>query len=243
MVDLLMDEKTPARLRGRLKALLPVTAVVMHDDGCPNRGDHIFPDSLGRRLADAPLRLEIDPAPFPPARRDAIPPRDVTRGEAAMTVKVGDRIPSTTLFRLVDGGPEAVTGGDYFKGRRVALFAVPGAFTRTCSQRHLPGFVAQADAIRAKGIDAVACVSVNDAAVMGAWGEAHGAAGKVDMLSDGNAAFAKALGMDQDMSARGYGTRSRRYSMIVDDGVVTTFNEEAPGEYGVSSAEHMLTQL
>jgi peroxiredoxin len=160
-----------------------------------------------------------------------------------MTLSVGDKIPAVTLFRLADGAPEAFDAPGYFAGRKVALFAVPGAFTRTCSEKHLPGFVRLADEIRAKGVDAVVCLSVNDAAVMNAWGLAHGAAGKVDMVADGLAAFTKAAGFDSDMSARGYGVRSRRYSMVVDNGTVIALHTEKPGEFGESSAETLLARL
>jgi len=160
-----------------------------------------------------------------------------------MTIAVGDKLPSITLFRLTDGAPEPFEAQGYLAGRKVALFAVPGAFTRTCSAKHLPGFVQLADAIKAKGVDAVACLSVNDAAVMNAWGLAHGATGKVDMLADGLGGFTRAIGLDSDMSERGYGVRSKRYSMLVEDGVVKIFNLEKPGEFGASSAETLLSQI
>ena len=131
---------------------------------------------------------------------------------------------------------------DFFAGKKVALFAVPGAFTPTCSAKHLPGFVEKANELKAKGIDEIACTAVNDAFVMGAWNNADGS-DDVTMLADGSGDFAKALGLDADFSAFGMGTRSNRYSMIVDDGVVTEINVEGPGEFKVSSAEHMLGQL
>ena len=160
-----------------------------------------------------------------------------------MTIKIGDRLPTTTLVKATDAGPEAVSSDEFFKGRRVALFAVPGAFTPTCSARHLPGFVDKADAFKAKGIDEVAAISVNDAFVMGAWGK-HGAAnGKVTMIADGNAEFAQAIGLTMDSSKFGMGTRSQRYSMLVNDGVVEQLNVEGPGEFRVSSAEYLLEQL
>jgi peroxiredoxin len=142
-----------------------------------------------------------------------------------------------------DGSMKQISTDEYFAGRTVILFGVPGAFTRTCSAKHLPGFVKNAAAIKAKGVDEIACVSVNDAAVMCAWGMAHGADGKVSMLADGNADFAAAIGMDMDRRSNGMGTRSRRYSMLVRDGVIEKFNVEPEGSYGVSSAEVMLEQL
>lgn len=161
-----------------------------------------------------------------------------------MTIKVGDTIPNVKLYRIGEsGGPESFTAREFFAGKKVALFAVPGAFTRTCSAKHLPGFVQHADAIKAKGIDEVVCISANDAAVMNAWGMAHGADGKVTMLSDGIADFAKAIGLSVDMSQRGYGIRSKRYAMILDDTKVMDIAVEPSGEYGVSSAEAVLERL
>jgi peroxiredoxin len=161
-----------------------------------------------------------------------------------MTIKTGDRVPSATIFKMgADGGPEAVSTDDYFKGRKVVVFGLPGAFTRTCSAKHLPGFVAQAQAIRDRGVDEIACVSVNDAMVMTAWGMAHDAPGKVTMLSDGNCALTEAMGIASDMSAKGYGKRSKRYAMIVEDGVVTHFALETEPGLNVSSAEQVLAAL
>ena len=160
-----------------------------------------------------------------------------------MTVSVGDKLPTTTIVKATENGPEAVSSDEFFAGRKVALVAVPGAFTPTCSARHLPGFLDKADELKAKGIDEIAVTSVNDAFVMGAWGKANEAAGKVTMLADGNGEFARAVGLTMDGSKFGLGERSQRYSMIVDDGVVTELNIEAPGEFKVSSAEHMLEQL
>jgi len=160
-----------------------------------------------------------------------------------MTIAVGDAIPSVDLFTLRDGAPVAVSTKDLFAGRKVALFGVPGAFTRTCSAKHLPGFVAAADDLKAKGADAVMCLSVNDAMVMGAWGREHGADGSVVMLGDGLLDFTLAAGLESDMSAKGYGPRCRRFSMIVDDGVVTHMHLEAPGEFGATSAETLLGDL
>jgi peroxiredoxin len=160
-----------------------------------------------------------------------------------MTVSVGDKLPSTTIVKATDNGPEAVSSDEFFAGRKVALVAVPGAFTPTCSARHLPGFLEKADDLKAKGIDEVAFTSVNDAFVMNAWAKANESEGKVTMLADGNGEFAKAVGLTMDGSKFGLGERSQRYSMIVDDGVVTELNVEAPGEFKVSSAEHLLEQL
>jgi peroxiredoxin len=146
-------------------------------------------------------------------------------------------------MQMKDGGPKPVSTDDLFKGKKVALFALPGAFTPTCSAKHLPGFIKQAGALKAKGIDAIACVSVNDAFVMGAWGESQGAGDTVMMLADGNGDFTRALGLEMDATKFGMGKRSQRYSMVVDNGVVTALNVEAPGAFEVSSADHMLALL
>ena len=161
-----------------------------------------------------------------------------------MTINVGDQIPDATLMKLTDKGPAPVNTTEFFKDRKVVLFALPGAFTPTCSNQHLPGFVLNADELKAKGVDEIACLSVNDAFVMGAWGKAQGAEGKVTMLGDGNAEFTKKLGLDFDGSSFGMGTRSLRYSMLVENGVVKTLNRETnPGEAKASGAETMLTQV
>ena len=160
-----------------------------------------------------------------------------------MTIELGDRIPSATLKEMGADGIEDANTDSLFKGKRVAVFAVPGAFTPTCSAQHLPGFVRNADALRAKGIDEIVCLSVNDAFVMDAWGKAHNAGGKVKMVADGNAQLTQALGFELDASGAGMGTRSRRYSMIVDDGEVKVLNVEAAGAFEFSSAEHLLSQL
>jgi peroxiredoxin len=161
----------------------------------------------------------------------------------AMTVKVGDRLPSVTLTEATADGPKPVKTDEVFKGKRVALFAVPGAFTPTCSAKHLPGFKQQAHAIKAKGVDMIACVSVNDAFVMRAWAEDQAVGEDIVMLGDGSADFTRAIGLELDATTRGMGVRSQRYSMIVDDGVVTVLNVEEAGEFKVSSAEHLLAQL
>ncbi len=160
-----------------------------------------------------------------------------------MTIKTGEKIPSATLHKMTDSGPTAVTTDDYFAGKKVALFSVPGAFTPTCSAKHLPSYVEKAAELKAKGVDEIACIAVNDAFVMNAWGKAQNADGSVTMLGDGNGELTKALGLEMDGSKFGLGQRGQRFSMVVDNGVVTALNVEAPGEYKVSSAEHMLTQL
>jgi peroxiredoxin len=160
-----------------------------------------------------------------------------------MTIKVGDRVPSVTLRYLSADGMQAVSSEDFFKGKKVAVFGLPGAYTRTCSSRHLPGYVQNAAALKAKGIDTIACLSVNDAFVMDAWGKEHGAPGNVVMLGDGSCDFTQAIGLTVDRISAGMGVRSQRYSMIVDDGVVKELNVEPSGEYGVSSAEAMLQKL
>ena len=158
-------------------------------------------------------------------------------------IKVGDKIPSATLMQMKDGGPKPVTTDQLFAGKKVALFALPGAFTPTCSAKHLPGFIQHSDALKAKGIDTIACVSVNDAFVMGAWGEQQRAGDKVMMLADGNGDFTRALGLELDATKFGMGKRSQRFSMVVDNGVVTQLNVEAPGAFEVSSADHMMALL
>ena len=159
-----------------------------------------------------------------------------------MTINVGDRIPDVQLSVVTPNGPEQVSSSDYFAGRRVALFAVPGAFTPTCSARHLPSYVEKAGDLKGKGVDEIACISVNDPFVMGAWNERDGST-DITMLADGNGAFADAVGLAMDGSKFGMGKRSQRYSMLVNDGVVEQLNVEAPGEYRASSAETLLEQL
>lgn len=161
-----------------------------------------------------------------------------------MTIQVGDRLPRATLRRMGESGMETVDIGDYLSGRKVVLFAVPGAFTPTCSEKHLPGFLEEADTIRAKGVDAIACVAVNDPFVLKAWDHATGVGSRIDLFSDGNAEFTKAMGLDFDGSGVGLGTRSRRYAMVVDDGVVKTLLiEEAPSQAEASSASAILNSL
>jgi peroxiredoxin len=157
-----------------------------------------------------------------------------------MAIKVGDKIPTVTLRYLTADGVQAVSSDDYFKGKKVAVFGLPGAYTRTCSSRHLPGYVANSAALKQKGIDEIACLSVNDAFVMGAWGKEHNAGGKVTMVGDGSCEFTEALGLTVDRREAGMGIRSQRYSMVVEDGVVKELNVEPSGEYGISSAEAMM---
>ena len=160
-----------------------------------------------------------------------------------MTIKVGDRLPEATLRTMTGEGPQAKTTSDIFAGKTVALFAVPGAFTPTCSARHLPGFLDHAKDLKAKGIDTIACVAVNDVFVMDAWGKAQGVGEDVLMLSDGNGEFTKALGLELDGSKFGMGPRSQRYSLVAKDGVVQQLNVESGGEYRVSAADYMLEHL
>lgn len=160
-----------------------------------------------------------------------------------MAIQVGDTLPQATFMTMGASGPEPLTSDHLFKGKTVALFAVPGAFTPTCSARHLPGFKEHAADFRAKGVDTIACLSVNDAFVMGAWGEQSGAGADVILVADGSADFTRAVGLEMDASKFGMGLRSQRYSMLVVDGVVKQLNVEAPGEFRVSSAEHLLGQL
>ena len=160
-----------------------------------------------------------------------------------MTIAVGDTLPEATFMTMTANGPEPVESKSFFAGRKVALFSVPGAFTPTCSAKHLPSFVEKADELKAKGVDEIAGTAVNDVFVMGEWGKQGGVAGKVTLLADGNGDFVKALGLDFDGKGYGMGTRGQRFSMLVDDGKVAQLNVEEGGEYRVSSAEHMLSQL
>ncbi len=161
-----------------------------------------------------------------------------------MTIKVGDKLPSVTLRQVTPEGPKEITTDEFFRGKKVALFAVPGAFTPACSQRHFPGYVEKAADIKAKGIDEVACVAVNDPAVMTAWGKDQRSEGKVSMLADGSGDFARALGLELDLTKNGLGIRSKRYSMLVDNGVVKSLNVEAqPGQVEASGADAMLRSL
>lgn len=160
-----------------------------------------------------------------------------------MTIKVGDKLPEATFMTMGADGPMPVTTSDVFGGKRVALFAVPGAFTPTCSAKHLPGFKDNAEAFKAKGVDAIACTSVNDVFVMGAWGKDQGVADEMQMLADGNGDFAKDIGLELDASGFGMGARSQRYAMVVNDGVVESLHVEDGGEFKVSSAEYLLDHM
>jgi glutaredoxin/glutathione-dependent peroxiredoxin len=160
-----------------------------------------------------------------------------------MTIAVGDRAPSGRFKIATADGPGDLTSAELFDGKTVVLFAVPGAFTPTCDARHLPGYVEHADALRAKGVDTIACMSVNDVFVMKAWGKASGVDGKVLMLADGNGDYAKALGLAMDASKFGMGQRAQRFAMLVKDGVVTQLHVEAPGDFKVSAADYVLARL
>lgn len=161
-----------------------------------------------------------------------------------MSIAVGDRLPAATLRVLTADGIDEITTDDLFSGKTVALFAVPGAYTPTCHAKHVPGFLNNLDALHAKGVDTVACVAVNDPFVMSAWAKDNGGEGKITFLSDGNAEFTKAVGMDLDVSAVGLGIRSKRYAMIVEDGVVKVLNiEDVPSSAEISSAENLLASL
>jgi peroxiredoxin (alkyl hydroperoxide reductase subunit C) len=160
-----------------------------------------------------------------------------------MTIKVGDSLPSVKIMQATAEGPKEVDTTELFRGRTAVLFGVPGAFTPTCSAKHLPGFVQNAAALKAKGIDLVACVSVNDAFVMQAWGKDQGVGEDVVMLADGSGAFTKALGLEMDLTARGLGVRSQRFALVAKDGKVTHLGVEAPGAFEVSKAESVLAAL
>jgi len=160
-----------------------------------------------------------------------------------MSIKAGERMPSGTLKTMTKDGPRDVATDELFKGKKVVLFSVPGAFTPTCDAKHLPGFVQLADQLRAKGVDTIACMAVNDVFVMNAWGKASNAGEKILMIADGNGDYAKALGLELDAKGFGMGTRGQRFSILVQDGVVRQVNVEAPGQFKVSAAEHILGQL
>ncbi len=167
-----------------------------------------------------------------------------------MTIKVGDKLPDGTLTEMIDTetegctlGPNSFAVADLVKGRKIAIFGLPGAFTPTCSAKHVPGYVANYDKLKAKGVDEIWCIAVNDAFVMGAWGKEQKAGGKVRMMADGSGIYAKALGLELDLIARGMGVRSQRYSMLVDNGVVKSLNVETGPKFEVSDADTMLKQL
>lgn len=160
-----------------------------------------------------------------------------------MTIKIGESVPAMILIKATADGPAPLAAADLFGGRTVALFSVPGAFTPTCSARHLPGYVENAAAMKAKGVDEIVCVSVNDAFVMAAWGKSANTGDNVTMIADGNGDFSKALGLTFDGSNFGMGVRGQRFSMIIKDGIVAELNIEPAGAFGVSSAEHLLGQI
>ncbi|HMB32849.1 MAG TPA: peroxiredoxin [Methylomirabilota bacterium] len=167
-----------------------------------------------------------------------------------MAIKIGDKLPESTLTEMIETetpgctiGPNAFQVSNLTKGKRIVIFGLPGAFTPTCSAKHVPSYTANVDKLKAKKVDEIWCVSVNDAFVMGAWAKEQKSQGKVRMMADGSAAFTKAMGLELDLTSRGMGVRSQRYSMLVDDGVVTSLNVEAPGKFEVSDAESMLKQL
>lgn len=159
-----------------------------------------------------------------------------------MTIAIGDKLPNVDLYRMGDKGPEKVSSAELFAGKKTVLFAVPGAFTPTCSQSHLPGYVVKADELLAKGVDQIVCLSVNDAFVMDAWGKNQNA-DRIVMIADGSGDFTRAVGLEMDLTARGLGLRSQRYAMIIEDGVVTHLNVEDAGKFEVSDADTMLGML
>ena len=167
-----------------------------------------------------------------------------------MPIQIGDRLPDGILTELIEEerpgcalGPNTITVADNVRGKRIAVFAVPGAFTPTCSNKHLPGYVAAAEALKAKGVDEIWCIAVNDAFVMGAWGKQQGTTGKVRMLADGNADYTKRLGLSLDLTGRNMGIRSQRYSLLVENGMVTRLHIEQPGKFEVSTAETLVSEL
>lgn len=160
-----------------------------------------------------------------------------------MTIKAGDRMPSGVLKIMTKDGPQNLSTDDLFKGKKVVLFSVPGAFTPTCDAKHLPGFVQSADALKAKGVDTIACMAVNDVFVMNAWGKHSNVGDKVLMLADGNGEYAKVLGLELDARGFGMGTRGQRFAIVAEDGVAKAVNIEAPGQFKVSAAEYILGQL
>ncbi len=160
-----------------------------------------------------------------------------------MPIRPGDELPNVTLTHMTGEGPKEITTEEIFGGKRVVLFALPGAFTPTCSAAHLPGYVVHADAVKAKGVDRIVCLSVNDAFVMDAWAKTQNVDGRVEMIADGNGDFTRAVGLELDLRPRGLGVRSQRYAMVVDDGVVKTLSIDAPGKFEVSDAESVMRSL
>ena len=203
---------------------------------------------------DAVCKNSPDQAYWPDVPKTAMHVRHVSipiiNKESSMTIKIGDRLPEGTLSEFVETesagcslGPNTFQVADLVKGKKIAIFGLPGAYTPTCSAQHVPGYVKHAEELKAKGVDEIWCISVNDAFVMGAWGRDQKSTGIVRMMADGNAAYSKALGLDADFSKFGMGTRSQRYSMLVEDGVVKQLNVEQGGAFEVSNAETMLKQL
>ncbi len=160
-----------------------------------------------------------------------------------MPIRPGDELPNVTLTHMTGEGPKEITTEEIFGGKRVVLFALPGAFTPTCSAAHLPGYVVHADAVKAKGVDRIVCLSVNDAFVMDAWAKTQNVDGRVEMIADGNGDFTRAVGLELDLRPRGLGVRSQRYAMVVDDGVVKTLSIDAPGKFELSDAESVMWSL
>ncbi len=160
-----------------------------------------------------------------------------------MPIRPGDELPNVTLTHMTGEGPKEITTEELFAGKRVVLFALPGAFTPTCSAAHLPGYVVHADAVKAKGVDRIVCLSVNDAFVMDAWAKTQNVDGRVEMIADGNGDFTRAVGLELDLRPRGLGVRSQRYAMVVDDGVVKTLSIDAPGKFELSDAESVMRSL
>jgi peroxiredoxin len=160
-----------------------------------------------------------------------------------MTIKIGERMPAGTFKVMSEKGPSDLSSAELFGGKRVVLFAVPGAFTPTCDARHLPGYLEHFEALRAKGIDTIACLAVNDVFVMNAWGKAGNAQGKVLMLADGNGEYTRALGLELDARGFGMGERAKRFAMVIEDGVLRALHVEAPGQFKVSAADYVLGQL
>src|SRR5207302_11399811 len=171
------------------------------------------------------------------------PLQPISKETENLAIKAGERLPAGTLKTMTKDGPKDVPAQELFKGKKVVLFSVPGAFTPTCDAKHLPGFVQLADQIRAKGVDTIACMAVNDVFVMNAWGKASGVGDRIVMLADGNGDYARALGLELDAKGFGMGTRGQRFALIVRDGLATHVNVEAPGQFKVSAAEYVLGQL
>jgi glutaredoxin/glutathione-dependent peroxiredoxin len=204
----------------------------------------VLPARMGQRLLVARARRGFILAPRELNQGFAERARAMRRqGDTLMTIKVGDRVPDATFTVMTAEGPKPMTSAEVFGGKKVALFAVPGAFTPTCSAKHLPGYVNNFDALKAKGVDRVACIAVNDVFVMSAWGKDQKVGDKVLMLADGNGDFTRAAGLELDAKGFGMGQRSQRYSMLVDNGVVKELNVEEGGQFKVSAAEHLLGQL